>query len=179
MMNTFDGTLFHWFNAFAGQSDLVDSVIFFNAEILGFVLLGALFLFLVLPRLDLSISSKTVRMVKLAIVSGLAARFGPTELIRFFYDKPRPFQILEGINQVVTHTAGSAFPSGHAAFFFALAAVVYFYKPRLSGLFFVGATIISISRVVAGIHWPLDILAGAAVGIFTAWALLLKKLNII
>ncbi|MDP3727351.1 MAG: phosphatase PAP2 family protein, partial [bacterium] len=55
--------------------------------------------------------------------------------------------------------------SGHAAFFFALAAVVGRYYPKTSVLFYAAAFSLAVSRVVAGIHWPSDILGGAVVGI--------------
>jgi len=168
-MNPFDLALFGWLNSWAGISVVFDNIIIFSAEYLGFVLITALFLFLVLPINMASTIRANWRMVTSAVFAGLIARYGVVELIRFFYDKSRPFGILTDINQLILHTFGSAFPSGHAAFFFALAAGVYFYKPRWSIWFFTAASIISISRVIAGIHWPLDILAGAAVGIFSAW----------
>jgi undecaprenyl-diphosphatase len=72
-----------------------------------------------------------------------------------------------------------SFPSGHAAFYFAIATVVFLYlkkvypRPKFwrgaSILFFIAGFLISISRVFSGIHWPSDILAGAAIGIFSGW----------
>ena len=46
---------------------------------------------------------------------------------------------------------------------------IYFWRPKWSILFFAGALLISISRVIAGIHWPADVLGGAVVGILSGW----------
>lgn len=61
-----------------------------------------------------------------------------------------------------------SFPSGHAAFYFALAFAVYLYHKKAGAFFLTGAALISISRVAGGIHYPSDILAGAILGYFTA-----------
>jgi undecaprenyl-diphosphatase len=58
-----------------------------------------------------------------------------------------------------------AFPSGHATTSFACATVLAGAAPRLSVAFYVLAAAIAYSRVYDGVHWPLDVLAGAALGI--------------
>jgi undecaprenyl-diphosphatase len=83
----------------------------------------------------------------------------------------------------LSHSVSSSFPSGHAAFFFALSTVLLLYNKKFyprpkfwwgAGLFFFLASfLISIARVFVGIHWPSDILAGAAIGIFSGWLIIL------
>ena len=79
------------------------------------------------------------------------------------YPEPRP---LVGI----PHTG--AFPSGHAATAFACATVLAWASPRLRVPAFVLAAGIACSRVYVGVHWPLDILGGAVLGVAVATALL-------
>jgi undecaprenyl-diphosphatase len=74
---------------------------------------------------------------------------------------------------LVAPPGGSAFPSGHAATSFACAAVLAAAMPRLAAPLFVLAAAIAFSRVYVGVHYPLDVLAGAALGIAVATALLL------
>jgi undecaprenyl-diphosphatase len=62
----------------------------------------------------------------------------------------------------VPHQA--AFPSGHAATAFACATVIAWAAPRLRIPAFVLAAAIAWSRVYVGVHWPLDVLGGAALG---------------
>jgi undecaprenyl-diphosphatase len=66
----------------------------------------------------------------------------------------------------------SAFPSGHAATAFAGATVLSALVPRFAPAFYVLAAAIAYSRLYVGVHWPLDVLAGAAIGVVTALLLL-------
>ena len=56
-----------------------------------------------------------------------------------------------------------SFPSGHTTTIFALAAVLcmQFHHNGWRALFFLTAVLVGISRAAVGVHWPLDILAGA------------------
>jgi undecaprenyl-diphosphatase len=65
-----------------------------------------------------------------------------------------------------------SFPSGHAASSFAAATVISVLEPRLRVPAFVLAAAIAFSRVYNGVHWPSDVLVGAAVGVATALLLL-------
>ncbi len=97
----------------------------------------------------------------------IIARFGITSLIRFLYPLPRPF-IAYQVNQLIPEGI-NGFPSGHAALFFAMAMAIYFYNKKWGFAFFVAALVMGIARIIAGVHYPLDILAGAAVGILTSY----------
>ena len=58
-----------------------------------------------------------------------------------------------------------SFPSGHATVSFACATVLSFYAPRAAPAFFVLAAAIAWSRVYVGVHYPLDVLGGAVLGV--------------
>lgn len=62
-----------------------------------------------------------------------------------------------------------SFPSGHAANAFALAATLAWFYPSWRLAFFVLAAACAGSRFIQGAHWPSDCLAGAAIGIASAW----------
>ena len=79
------------------------------------------------------------------------------------YPEPRPL--------VPTPHTGS-FPSGHSATAFACATVIAWGSPRLAVPAFVLAALVAWSRVYVGVHWPLDVLGGAALGVLVAIALL-------
>ena len=79
------------------------------------------------------------------------------------YPEPRPL--------VPTPHTGS-FPSGHSATAFACATVIAWGSPRLAVPVFVLAALVAWSRVYVGVHWPLDVLGGAALGVLVAIALL-------
>jgi len=55
-------------------------------------------------------------------------------------------------------------PSGHATSAFAAAACLYCADRRYAWALFTLAAIIALSRVFVGVHYPADILVGAALG---------------
>lgn len=103
--------------------------------------------------------------------AAILSRIVITETIRLLWDRARPFAEL-GFRPLVEHSASASFPSGHAAFFFALSGIVFAYNKRMGTLFFLLSTIISASRVMAGIHWPSDVLGGAVIGIGSAYVVM-------
>ena len=79
-------------------------------------------------------------------------------------DRPRPFETHPDVDPLLGGTLGSSLPSGHAATSFAGAVVLgAVYRPGLP-YFLVLATATSYSRVYLGVHYPFDVLAGAAIG---------------
>ncbi len=59
-------------------------------------------------------------------------------------------------------------PSGHTAVAFALAGSLAQHQPQLSALGYGVATLVGLSRLSLGRHWPSDVLAGAIIGIYSA-----------
>jgi undecaprenyl-diphosphatase len=75
--------------------------------------------------------------------------------------------------QPLVHVPRSgSFPSGHTTIAFACATVLAAAVPRAAPLLYLLALAIGFSRVYVGVHWPLDVVAGAAIGIATALLLL-------
>lgn len=173
----YDLKIFYFFNNLAGKSAVFDWFAIFAAEYLEWFVIAAFLAFLYFSVFS---RPEKWRIFWMTAISVVLSRFVITELIRFFYCRPRPF-ITYAVNQLA-EDANCSFPSGHAAFFFSLAMAIYFYpirEPKASngasnkkwGLwFFTAALIMGIARVVVGVHYPLDILAGAIVGILSAYA---------
>ncbi|MXX09872.1 MAG: phosphatase PAP2 family protein [Nitrospira sp. SB0677_bin_15] len=69
-----------------------------------------------------------------------------------------------------------AFPSGHAAASFAVAAVLARYFPAWRGLWYGSALFVGMARVAGGSHFPTDVLGGAVLGFLIGyiWARALK-----
>jgi membrane-associated phospholipid phosphatase len=85
-----------------------------------------------------------------------------------FIPSPRPAAVLplEGLQLIGYVAKSSSFPSGHTAAAFTLAGCLVLLPAmrgwRLAAL--VVASLVGVSRVVVGIHWPLDVFAGALTG---------------
>lgn len=152
---------FSLINQFAFKWFCLDALGIFFADYLGYILIFCLLLFLVVRF------KKYWKMVVAAFISAAISRFVIVNLIRWLWQRPRPF-VENNVNLLLTHNA-AGFPSGHAAFYFAIATVVYFYNKKAGLLFFGASLLICFSRVFVGIHWPADILAGILVGIFSGW----------
>lgn len=155
--------IFEFIFSLSHQNSAVDGFIVFLATYLPYALaLG--FLFIVLAHAKEW--RKRVALLGGAGISIIVSRGILVELIRFFYEHPRPFAALQ--IEPVLRTIDSplnSFPSGHAAIFFALAAMLFYFDRRWSGWYFALALINGFARIAAGVHWPYDIIAGAAVGI--------------
>lgn len=158
--------IFFYLNNLAGKSVCFDSIVIFLGQYLGYWLVAGLFMFLILGK-D---KRKEIKMLIAATFSVFLSRIVMTEIIRFFYFVPRPF-VNNTVHQLIFYETSGSFPSGHAAFFFALAMAIFFFHKKWSILFFAGAILIGVARITAGIHWPIDILAGAIVGILSAWSI--------
>ena len=72
---------------------------------------------------------------------------------------------LDEIRLLVRRSGAPSFPSSHATNSFAMAMVFVWRWPRLAILFFVFAVLVAYSRVYVGVHYPLDVLAGAVLGV--------------
>jgi len=98
--------------------------------------------------------------------------------IKWALPLPRPVEALEWIHVVGPVLRHGSFPSGHSASAFAAAIAIASYWRSSTGtaLVLVGASLISVSRIFVGAHFPLDVLAGTIcsltvflIGIVTVW----------
>jgi len=90
-----------------------------------------------------------------------------TDVLKLVIDRHRPVD-----HPLVPALATHSFPSGHAATSFACAATLATFVSRRGQIvLYVLAAGIAYSRVYVGVHYPLDVLAGAAIGLGVATAL--------
>ena len=87
------------------------------------------------------------------------------QVIAHLWDRPRLF----AAHPLTTHlfaapSTDPSFPSDHAAAASAIAVAILAFSRPMGAAFVAAATLIALSRVVVGLHYPSDILAGAAVG---------------
>jgi len=167
-------------NSWAGQSYWLDRFMIFSAEWLGYFLILLLLAPLLLTffirnnrisswvRFALLKWSYYKEMLVVSMISAIVARFVFVEAIRFFYYNPRPFLVLENVNQLINHETTGSMPSGHASFYFALATGVCLYNKKAGYIYLILAGLMGFARIFSGVHWPLDIIVGAVLGIGTA-----------
>lgn len=156
--------IFYYLNNFAGRSVCFDGLIIFFSQYFAYILVAV---FVIIVLLNKKENKERTKIFALAAISTILSRGVITEIVRYFYYIPRPF-VNNAVHQLIFHETNGSFPSGHAAFFFALAMAIFFFHKKWGTIFFIGAVLISVARVMVGIHWPLDILGGAIIGILSS-----------
>ncbi|MDX6677347.1 MAG: hypothetical protein QOE31_1399 [Solirubrobacteraceae bacterium] len=114
------------------------------------------------------------RLRRAAVTGGLAAAaaLAVAQVIARLVDRPRPFVAdPSGVHLFAGHAADPGFPSDHACAAFAIAVALLLRDRRWGLVTLTLATALAIGRVAIGVHYPSDVLAGAALG--AAVALLL------
>ncbi len=154
---------FKLINSLAGHLWPLDWFAVFFADYFGY------FLILIVSILFLRERNwkKRIYFFSLAFLSLILSRGIIAEVLKFFINRKRPFSVLE-IAPLLKYEAYDkfmSFPSGHAAFFFALALTVFYFNKLWGWRFLAMATVISLARIFVGVHWPSDILAGAIIGL--------------
>lgn len=84
--------------------------------------------------------------------------------------RPRPYQAMRGVAAGAPVLDAFSFPSGHTLHAVAFTLVSCGYYPALAAVLVPFTVLTAASRVVLGLHYPSDVLAGAAIGAAVALA---------
>lgn len=103
------------------------------------------------------------------VCTGLACTF-LYRLLKKGTLRPRPFEVHAHIAAGATPLDRFSFPSGHTLHAVAFTIVATAYFPELAPLLAAMTLAVAASRVVLGLHYPSDVLAGAALGASVALA---------
>ena len=120
----------------------------------------------VLMGLLLIIKGKKQGRVALAlaiIMITVSDQFG-YRILKELFHRARPFNALHDVILPIGPTGTYSFPSNHALNNFAVATFFALIYPKYKVPLFTVAILISISRVYLGLHYPSDIVGGAAIG---------------
>jgi len=164
-----DVPLFHFLNGLALRTPLLDVPVQFLMN--DYIVPTALVLALLAlwfagrdggERLDLQ---QTV----LRSLAALALASIMLKLLNEVYFRPRPFTFDDSVRLLFYHPSDSSLPSNAATVCFALSIAVWLRQKRWGAVMLVLSVGMTLARVVGGVHYPADIVAGAWWGGVSAW----------
>ncbi|HEX8969068.1 MAG TPA: phosphatase PAP2 family protein [Chloroflexota bacterium] len=104
------------------------------------------------------------RQSALRMLAAVGLVYVASEALGMLWPRTRPFARVSTITPLVAHAPSRSFPSRHVAAGLAMARIGRRAHPRLGLAMALVAGLLGASRVAAGLHYPSDVLAGAALG---------------
>lgn len=164
-----DLSITHDLNAWAGRHDGAEDLVsgYASASQALFALVLVVLFALVWGRLR-----RLARRAAVAAAASAALALILGQGLSHLVDRPRPFIAHPDLVQLFApHAADPSFPSDHATAAFAIATAILLRNRLWGSLALAAAAVLGVSRVVIGVHYPLDVVAGAVLGGGTALAL--------
>ena len=156
-----DLTILNLIHGFTGKSKIIDVLGSFLADYWGYFIILAVLVII----WQLGSSKKRIYYSLFIILTVIISRGIIAQLIRFFYFKPRPFVTLGFEPLLAQNPAEAAFPSGHMSVYFALILPLFLINKRWGWYGVAAVSLMGLSRVFVGVHWPSDIIGGMAVAL--------------
>ena len=152
---------------------------FFTAFFTNYTHLGDHGIIWIVLGLLLLVPKKTRKAGVLVLASLLGSLLVNNICLKNLVARTRPYEVLDELKLLIEAQWDYSFPSGHTGSSFAAAMAMYLTLPKKYGILaLVGATLMGLSRLYVGVHYPTDVLAGMLTGILIAVAVnfLLEKL---
>ncbi len=99
--------------------------------------------------------------------------------LKIVLSRERPYKIIEHLNTFGIEMKDYSFPSGHSSGSFSLATIISLNFSNLSIYAYIIATMIAVSRIYLGVHYPTDVVAGMFLGIISSYIVHLYLLDYI
>lgn len=113
------------------------------------------------------IYKKDERIIRIILVTG--SSFILVSVFRHFYNELRPYAIYDFNPIVRKEKRGESMPSRHVFSGFVIGMAFLYAAPYLSIPVFICSILMCIGRVVGGVHFPKDVIAGAVIGMISGW----------
>jgi undecaprenyl-diphosphatase len=164
-----DWSVLHALNNFMYQHDGVEDPLLFYVNASEALFIATLVIVFLAAR---GAAHAAWRRASVAAVLSAGLGLAVGKVISELVDRARPFVAdPHGVHLFAAHAADPGFPSDHATAAFAIAVAILLRKRSWGIAALVLATVLSVGRVALGVHYPSDVIAGAAVGAAAALAL--------
>src|SRR3954469_635807 len=164
-----DWSLLHALNDFMFRHDGVEDPLLFYVNVSEALFIATLAIVFLAAR---GAAHAAWRRAALAAVLSAGLGLAVGKLISELVDRGRPFVAdPHGVHLFAAHAADPGFPSDHATAAFAIAVAILLRKRGWGIAALVASPVLAIGRVALGVHYPSDVLAGAALGSAAALAL--------
>ena len=168
-----DDTIFFFFYNLAHRSEIFDQVVIFFAVYFPYIVIFLAGVFILMHHEVFKAEStfqvflEKKKEILSSFLTGILAWI-LAHILKFLFSTIRPFEAFPQIQSLIRES-GFSFPSGHAAFFMALAVSIFFFHKKAGYWFMFFALIIGVARIVVGVHFPIDILGGFILGALIAY----------
>lgn len=164
-----DWSVLHALNNFMYQHDGVEDPLLFYVNASEALFIATLAIVFLAAR---GAAHAAWRRAAVAAVLSAGLGLAVGKVISELVDRARPFVAdPHGVHLFAAHAADPGFPSDHATAAFAIAVAILLRKRGWGIAALVFATVLSVGRVALGVHYPSDVLGGAALGSAAALAL--------
>jgi undecaprenyl-diphosphatase len=160
--------LFQWLNGLAGRWPLFDLMVqllvndYTVTTSLALLLFGLWFTGQ--PPAARSRNQRAVVVATLAILLANAIVKG----FNLVYFRPRPF-VTHPVVLLFYQPTDSSWPSNPAATVFAMASVIWLHNRKIGAISLMLSGLMVVARVIAGVHYPLDVVSGILIGVGAGW----------
>ena len=162
--------LFFWFHTLSQKySAYTNEIIFFANRIDNYILGLALltFIYFILQSFERTSPRRFFFLFKemIRIVIAVCFSWGLSYVIKMTTALPRPFlRFPDQVTPLFPYGGFDSFPSGHATLFMALTVMMMLHHRRVGYIFLFFTLLISVARIIAGVHFPIDIVIGWIIG---------------
>ncbi len=122
--------------------------------------LGSIGFSIMFPIVLFLSNSQQTRQLGLQVALALSLSQIVVQLVKRMVNRPRPYKALENAIAVKPPSCKYSFPSGHTCAAFSMAFVLSNSIPDFGFVFLLLASLVGISRIYLGFHYPTDVLAG-------------------
>lgn len=103
------------------------------------------------------------RFLRVLLTPGIS--FVLLSIFRDRFNAPRPYELLDISPLIHKNTKGHSFPSRHVFSISVIACAFWYIYPPAGMILLICAVLLAVIRVLGGVHFPRDVLAGFVIGI--------------